>query len=84
MFRSVRYALKSATRYLLTSRNFADNVGIKFQTPEEFFLHEAPRPFTQTFEPSGYITEADGKYITNELAPIIYLLSPSCVVCQNE
>lgn len=41
-------------------RNFAENVGITFKTPEEFFLEESPRPFTRTFDPSGYITEAEG------------------------
>lgn len=43
---------------LISPRNFAENVGIKFHTPEEFFLGEAPRPFTRTFEPSGYLTSA--------------------------
>jgi len=42
------------------SRNFADNIGINFKTPEEFFLNETPRPFTRTFDPFGYITEAEG------------------------
>ncbi|KUJ12099.1 PNK3P-domain-containing protein [Mollisia scopiformis] len=37
-----------------SDRNFAHNVGIKFHTPEEFFLGESPRPFTRTFEPSEY------------------------------
>lgn len=43
-------------------RNFADNVGITFKTPEEFFLGKAPRPFTRTFDPFGYITEAESEY----------------------
>ncbi|KAM3069449.1 DNA kinase/phosphatase Pnk1, variant 2 [Clarireedia jacksonii] len=48
-----------------SDRNFAENVGIKFYTPEEYFLHEAPRPFTRTFEPGDYISEGTavtGKY----------------------
>ncbi|PQE13728.1 polynucleotide kinase 3 phosphatase protein [Rutstroemia sp. NJR-2017a BVV2] len=48
-----------------SDRNFAENVGIKFYTPEEYFLHEAPRPFTRTFEPGDYIPEGTaviGKY----------------------
>lgn len=45
-------------------RNLAENIGIKFQTPEEFFLGEAPRPFTRTFEPSDYlpVSAAEGLY----------------------
>ena len=43
-------------RHALTrSSNFAHNVGIKFYTPEEYFLGEAPRPFTRTFDPNEYI-----------------------------
>ncbi|PQE03755.1 hypothetical protein CJF30_00006436 [Rutstroemia sp. NJR-2017a BBW] len=44
-------------RLLTSASNFAENVGIKFYTPEEYFLHEAPRPFTRTFEPGDYIPE---------------------------
>lgn len=34
-------------------------MGIDFQTPEEFFLHEAPHPFIRDFEPSIYLNLAD-------------------------
>ncbi|KAI9643401.1 DNA kinase/phosphatase Pnk1 [Ciborinia camelliae] len=37
-----------------SDRNFAENVGVKFYTPEEYFLKETPRPFTRTFEPRDY------------------------------
>ncbi|KAL5324305.1 hypothetical protein ACEPPN_008850 [Leptodophora sp. 'Broadleaf-Isolate-01'] len=38
-----------------SDRNFAHNVGIEFYTPEEYFLGEAPRPFTRTFDPKEYL-----------------------------
>jgi hypothetical protein len=42
---------------LTKDRNFADNVGITFHTPEEFFLHEQPREFTRAFDPSEYLPD---------------------------
>ncbi|KAI1007274.1 hypothetical protein K3495_g946 [Podosphaera aphanis] len=38
-----------------SDRNFAENVGLKFATPEEFFLGEDACPFVRTFEPSSYL-----------------------------
>ncbi len=35
-------------------------MGIKFHTPEEFFLGEVPRPFTRPFKPSEYLTNSAG------------------------
>jgi len=32
-------------------RDFAANIGIKFQTPEEFFLNEEEKVFTRAFDP---------------------------------
>lgn len=40
-----------------SDRNFAANVGITFHTPEEFFLHEEPRAFTRSFDPSEYLPD---------------------------
>ncbi|KAI4141881.1 MAG: hypothetical protein L6R39_005156 [Caloplaca ligustica] len=42
-----------------SDRNFAANVGIDFRTPEEYFLHEPPQPFTRDFEPSIYLKVAN-------------------------
>ncbi|KAF2127312.1 PNK3P-domain-containing protein [Dothidotthia symphoricarpi CBS 119687] len=39
-------------------RDFAANVGLSFHTPEEFFLHEEPRPFVRAFDPTQYIKDA--------------------------
>lgn len=49
-------------RVLTLSRNFADNVGIKFYTPEEYFLQEVPRPFVRALEPSDHIGTGHGEY----------------------
>lgn len=40
---------------LILGRDMASNVGIDFKTPEEFFLQEAPAPFTRTFEPLVFL-----------------------------
>lgn len=45
-------------RDLQDGRDFAANVGIEFKTPEEYFLHEEPRPFTRTFEPAAFLSAA--------------------------
>lgn len=38
-----------------SDRDFAANVGIRFQTPEEFFLDEPTKPFTRAFDPATYL-----------------------------
>jgi hypothetical protein len=38
----------------------AANIGINFQTPEEFFLHEAPRTFTRSFDPKDFLEINNG------------------------
>nr|XP_023907961.1 bifunctional polynucleotide phosphatase/kinase-like [Quercus suber] len=38
-----------------SDRDLATNVGIPFQTPEEYFLHEQPRSYIPSFDPQPYI-----------------------------
>ncbi|QSZ31625.1 hypothetical protein DSL72_001192 [Monilinia vaccinii-corymbosi] len=63
-----------------SDRNFAENVGITFYTPEEYFLKEPPRPFTRTFEPgdysSGNITVPPKYTKDNEIEVVILCGSP--------
>ncbi|TVY50050.1 Bifunctional polynucleotide phosphatase/kinase [Lachnellula occidentalis] len=64
-----------------SDRNFAENIGIKFQTPEEFFLGEAPRPFTRTIEPADYLPESAAEAIApfvkkNDIDIVIFCGSP--------
>ncbi|RKF51411.1 Bifunctional polynucleotide phosphatase/kinase [Golovinomyces cichoracearum] len=63
-------------------RNFAENVGIRFATPEEYFLGEKARPFVYPFRPSDYIQESKSHNISpnqkdllsdTSLAPQIYI-----------
>ena len=37
-----------------SDRNLANNIGIVFKTPEEYFLHKQPEPYIRQFEPSDY------------------------------
>lgn len=37
-----------------SDRNFAHNVGIKYQSPEEFFLGEKPRAFVRDFDLANF------------------------------
>jgi bifunctional polynucleotide phosphatase/kinase len=44
-----------------SDRNLAHNVGIKYQTPEEFFLGEKPRDFSRDFDLANFpFVEEDG------------------------
>ena len=36
-------------------RDLAANIGIRFYTPEEYFLGAEPEPFTREFEPTKFL-----------------------------
>lgn len=42
------------------NRNFAENVGITFHTPDEYFLGEEPKPFVRDFDPTKFLGEISG------------------------
>ncbi|OLN85139.1 Bifunctional polynucleotide phosphatase/kinase [Colletotrichum chlorophyti] len=44
----------TAKDFSCSDRNFADNVGIEYKTPEEFFLNEKPRNFVRDFDLAQY------------------------------
>ncbi|KAI0451908.1 polynucleotide kinase 3 phosphatase-domain-containing protein [Xylaria acuta] len=53
-------AAATAKDFSCSDRNFAHNVGIKYLTPEEFFLDEPPREFARDFDLAGYPYTAGG------------------------
>ena len=69
-----------------SDRDLAANVGIKFMTPEEFFLKEEPKPFVRPFEPKDFLSEASTSTSstpiliqkTNDLDIVIMCGSPGC------
>lgn len=67
-----------------SDRNFAHNVGIKYETPEEFFLGEQPRKFERDFDLASYpapVSTEDGKSAvvfekTNEKDTVLFCGPP--------
>lgn len=51
-----------------SDRNFAHNVGISYQTPEEFFLNEKPRDFSREFDLADhpYVDQPDSPDVVFE------------------
>ena len=52
-----------------SDRDFAANVGIKFHTPEEYFLKEQVQPFTRDFEPRDYLSPTP---LSTEATPLLF------------
>lgn len=44
--------------FSVSDRNFAQNLGLTFLTPQEYFLKEEKRPFVRSFDPSSYTSLA--------------------------
>lgn len=44
-----------------SDRDFADNIGIRFLTPEEFFLKQKPREFKRVFDPRSFVGKAENE-----------------------
>ena len=55
---NLSYHCRGRAQCLIGHRDLAANIGIKFLTPEEFFLNEATEPYDHVFEPVRYIQSA--------------------------
>ena len=57
-----------------SDRDLAANIGIKYESPEEFFLGEAPRPFARSFDPARYLdrTIAESSTSATDTTPISF------------
>jgi bifunctional polynucleotide phosphatase/kinase len=61
-------AAATAKDFSCSDRNFAHNVGIKYQTPEEFFLGEKPRDFQRAFDLANFpFSDADKESTASDI-----------------
>ncbi|KAI9773844.1 MAG: hypothetical protein M1840_006069 [Geoglossum simile] len=63
-------AYGSSRDFSCCDRDFSANVGIRFHTPEEFFLKEAPKHFTRDFDPTAYLNNNNGSVSAALYAPV--------------
>jgi bifunctional polynucleotide phosphatase/kinase len=63
-------AAKVRKDHSCSDRDLAANVGIPFQTPEEYFLNEAAKPFSRSFDPSAYVEQPLDSQ--TEVTPIVF------------
>lgn len=55
-----------------SDRDMAANVGIKFHTPEEYFLEEQVIPFSRPFDPSNYLLrEVEAVSASTDVTPMV-------------
>jgi bifunctional polynucleotide phosphatase/kinase len=61
-----------------SDRNLAHNIGIKYQSPEEFFLGEKPRPFTRDLDLTNFpfLDEDDAPVVKTNDKDIILFVGP--------
>lgn len=71
--RAASTAARTRKDHSCSDRDFAANIGLTFQTPEEYFLGEAVVPFTRSFSPSAYL---DGRLVSQiDVDPIVFCKS---------
>lgn len=62
------------------------NVGIKFLTPEEYFLDEEPKPFVRDFDPARYLNNgvATSPDASKYIAPTIFWLASAATRLKSD
>lgn len=68
--RAADTAAKVGKDHSCSDRDFAANVGIKFHTPEEYFLDEVVKPFTRSFSPSAFLKGTPS--LQTDVYPVVF------------
>lgn len=56
--------------FACSDRDLASNIGIRYQSPEEFFLQQESRPFTRLFDPTKYAESNLDSH--TEVTPLVF------------
>ncbi|KAK3745074.1 hypothetical protein QZH41_014559 [Actinostola sp. cb2023] len=88
--RPVGWASGKKKDFSCSDRAFAANIGIKFQTPEEFFLNKKPAPFNMpAFDPkkldpnAPLLKPSTASLVSKEKEVIVIVGYPACYVRVN-